>query len=283
MSRKLLLACLSIALLTFAMASAACGDDDDATATPTAAPTVAGTPTPNPDVADIVDVMTKLATTDGATITDAETDYYLGHVTDTFLQDFGTADSAACAADIANCVGDPLPNVTIDEEGVEVTGDSAILVMNSDNGSFGIKMAKEGGIWKANGVFVPDDDVSGKTVIDMSLVDFGFDYDMTDAAVTGGDFALHIKNDGQQAHEVVLVPLGEDTRPLEEILQDQAFSPNPVFVKLPFAPGSEADVAVPEALAPGRYAFVCFFPDTTDAEGTPHAFKGMTSEFNVTP
>jgi hypothetical protein len=34
-------------------------------------------------------------------------------------------------------------------------------------------------------------------------------------------------------------------------------------------------------LEPGRYALVCFFPDTDDPEMTPHAEKGMASEFTV--
>ena len=47
-------------------------------------------------------------------------------------------------------------------------------------------------------------------------------------------------------------------------------------------PGDEFNFVFAAPLAPGRYAFVCFFPDTTEGpEGTPHAFKGMATEFTV--
>jgi hypothetical protein len=46
------------------------------------------------------------------------------------------------------------------------------------------------------------------------------------------------------------------------------------------APGAKLTVALAEPLASGRYALVCFLPDTDEGEeGTPHAFKGMLAEF----
>jgi hypothetical protein len=34
-------------------------------------------------------------------------------------------------------------------------------------------------------------------------------------------------------------------------------------------------------LAPGKYALVCFFPDTSDPNFTAHIEKGMLAEFEV--
>jgi hypothetical protein len=45
--------------------------------------------------------------------------------------------------------------------------------------------------------------------------------------------------------------------------------------------GDSYNMVLLNDLAAGHYAFVCFFPDTDDPEMTPHAFKGMVSEFDV--
>ena len=39
---------------------------------------------------------------------------------------------------------------------------------------------------------------------------------------------------------------------MEELLMDESFEPEPIFVKLPYGPGDASDVALPEPLAPGR-------------------------------
>jgi hypothetical protein len=49
----------------------------------------------------------------------------------------------------------------------------------------------------------------------------------------------------------------------------------------PVAPGDEGWLAFTSRLDPGRYLMICFLPDTSDPAGTPHAAKGMLSEFNV--
>ena len=35
------------------------------------------------------------------------------------------------------------------------------------------------------------------------------------------------------------------------------------------------------SLAAGRYAMLCFLPDVNDAAETPHAMKGMITEFAI--
>ena len=96
-----------------------------------------------------------------------------------------------------------------------------------------------------------------------------------------GDFGFHLSNDGEQAHEAILVELPDDGRSIEELLEDETFEPEPIFAKVPYGPGDESDVALAEPLSAGRYGLVCFFPDTEDPEMTPHAFLGMTAEFTV--
>ena len=35
------------------------------------------------------------------------------------------------------------------------------------------------------------------------------------------------------------------------------------------------------SLAPGNYVLICFFPDTSNALGLPHALVGMVKEFTI--
>lgn len=283
MNRKLWLMAVSVALLAFAMAFAACGDDDDdddggdASGTPAAT-----TPAANDEeVQALIETIEKLANQQGAGISDADAEYYLAHVTDTFLQGFGTESKAACEADIEACVGEPLPNATVSEDDVEIDGDTARVVVQSDIGSFGLIATKEGDEWLADGQFVPNDEIpEGVEVIEFEMAEFAFPSDLSSDAISSGNFALHAKNIGQQTHEIILAPLPAEGT-IEELLADESFQPEPIFVKVPYEPGDESDIALPEPLEPGRYAFVCFLPDTEDAEGTPHAFKGMTREFTV--
>ena len=53
-------------------------------------------------------------------------------------------------------------------------------------------------------------------------------------------------------------------------------------VKVPVLPGAGAKMAVPE-LEAGRYALICFLPDTSvpGEEKPPHFALGMVSEFTV--
>lgn len=247
---------------------AACGDDDDAGGDEASRQ-------------ELIDIATTLATTDGSGATEEEIDYYFAHVTDAFLQEFGAESIEACRADAAECIGDPLTNVSVDPATVEVDGDAGALVVASSEGEFGINVRRENDVWKADGLFVPDDSIpEGAQVIELGLIEFAFDGDFESETVKSGDFAFHVANNGQQAHEVILVELPAEGA-LEDLIEDESFEPEPIFVKFPYGPGEDSDVALPEPLEAGRYAFLCFLPDTDDPDGTPHAFKGMATEFRV--
>jgi hypothetical protein len=275
---------LSIALLAFAMAFAACGDDDDddgdATGTATAAAT---TPAGGGDEAEEVAELTqRMARLDGATATVDDQEFFLAHVTEAFVLDIGTVESLeVCEADVPTCIGEALPNASVSSGDVEIDGNDSNAIIQTDIGPIGVRLTKDGDDWKLNGLFVPDDEIpSGVEVIEFEMAEFAFPSDLSSEAITSGNFALHAVNIGQQPHEIILAPLPAEGA-LEDILADENFQPEPVFVKLPYHPGDESDIALAEPLDPGRYAFVCFFPDTTDPEGTPHAFLGMAREFTV--
>lgn len=52
-----------------------------------------------------------------------------------------------------------------------------------------------------------------------------------------------------------------------------------IGVEGPVEPGNSLNLVFTQALEPGRYVILCFLPDITDPEGTPHFFKGMLAEF----
>lgn len=269
----------SIAAL--ALFGAACNDDDDngGDATATTAPTAV--PTQDPVAQELIDLVSTLAATNGSTATQEQIDFYLAHVTDAFVQEFGTESLEACRENAAECIGEPLTNPSIDPATVEIDGDSATVILAADEGSFGLNLIREGDVWKADGLFVPNDEIAeGTEVVDLELSEFAFAGDLESDAVKSGDFAFHVTNVGEQIHEAALVELPAEGA-LEDLLQDESFQPEPIFVKFPYGPGEESDVVLPAPLEPGRYALVCFLPDTDDPEGTPHAFKGMATEFTV--
>lgn len=275
MTKRIWMALLCLGLVVASAAFVACGDDDDDD----------GGGGSEEDRAELADVATTLANANGETATDAEIEFYMAHITDEFVQEFGTPDVAACEADPQTCIGEPLPNATVDPEKVEIDGDEAKAVIDSEIGAFGLEMIREDEVWKASGTYVPDDELADDIeVVDVDLIEFAFDGDLESDAVKSGDFAFHFNNAGDQDHEAVLVALPAEGT-IEELLQDESFQPEPIFVKAAYEPGEESDAALPAPLDPGRYGLVCFLPDTDEDappdEQTPHAFKGMTAEFTV--
>jgi hypothetical protein len=274
LTRKLLYGLMLAALVAFSALAIACGDDDD--------DDDGGDNGGNGgDVAErqeVADLALTLGATNPTEATQEEIDFWLAHVADSFVQEFGTESVEVCREDAVACIGEPLPNAAASPDDVSIDGDSADAILTSDVGRFGLAFSKEGEEWIAQDLYVPDDDIGDAEAVDLEMVDFGFNFDADD--LTSGDFALHAVNNGEQVHEIILVALPADGEILD-ILQDETFQPEPLFVKFPYEAGDESDVALPAPLDPGRYGFVCFLPDTDDPEGTPHAFLGMAADFTV--
>jgi hypothetical protein len=170
---------------------------------------------------------------------------------------------------------------------VEVDGDDATAEMIA--ASVGVlqgdrfALVNQEDAWKINGYegyAVSPDTPDGYTELDMVVQEFAFGVDIEQ--IEAGNVAFNTENVGQQDHEAVLARLDEGVV-LEEALMSEG-DPEGVelMARIVVTPGQTYNMVLVDPLEAGRYAFVCFFPDTDEGpEGTPHAFKGMVQEFTV--
>lgn len=101
-----------------------------------------------------------------------------------------------------------------------------------------------------------------------------------------GNVGFTLNNDGNQPHEIILLKVAPDPT-LEELVdvavdsdpEDLPFEIEEIFGSTFAPPASVSAMAFVDALPAGRYAMMCFIPD--DADGVPHAAKGMAAEFTV--
>lgn len=114
----------------------------------------------------------------------------------------------------------------------------------------------------------------------------------TDAFKAGGAFAMTLKNEGKELHELHVAKLADgEKRPVEELLADPSVEPASTSVGHAFAcPGTTADPTGVDLRSPGRYLVLCFIPtgaradtDPKDFEmlGEPHAMRGMVVEIDI--
>jgi hypothetical protein len=140
----------------------------------------------------------------------------------------------------------------------------------------------QSGAWKINASTQAKVDIPGGTdAIDVDLDEFSFEFDASD--IKDGNIAFKADNVGDQPHELVLVKVPANFS-LSQLLDDASGAPPADVEILGYTmadPGEEANLVFTEDLAAGRYLMVCFLPDTQDPQQTPHAAKGMLSEFNI--
>jgi hypothetical protein len=180
-------------------------------------------------------------------------------------------------------IGEPIEPSEFEDTSVD--GDTGETTVTWINGNAYEKLKflfiNEAGEWKIDGqedlvVDIPDD----ATTIDVTLNDFSFTYD-TAAAAEGGLLAFAAENEGEQPHEVALARIPADAD-INELLESEEEPAGVEFLGGAAAePGDSVNLVFAEPLTPGRYLVACFLPDTSDPEGTPHAYLGMVSEFTV--
>jgi hypothetical protein len=148
-----------------------------------------------------------------------------------------------------------------------VTRERQFLVI-ADDGTYQLDVSPE------LPVAIPD----GATVIDGELVDYAFELSQTSAPA--GDIAFTVTNTGQYPHEIAVLQLPDGVT-IEALFEDESLFEQVQFFGFTFAePGQAANPLVLRDMQPGIYTLVCF---VDVPEGMPHAMRGMTLEFDVTP
>jgi hypothetical protein len=109
-----------------------------------------------------------------------------------------------------------------------------------------------------------------------------FRYVADTAAFKSGDpVAVTARNTGVQPHEIVMFKLDDDVDLASALRSDEPPSGVEFIAFTSAAPGQEANFVTQGDLDAGRYAMVCFLPDTADSAGASHFEKGMVLEFRV--
>ncbi len=147
--------------------------------------------------------------------------------------------------------------------------------------SLRFSLIDDGGTWKIDGQETLEVEApAGATVVNVDLNEFAFGLDASQIT-SASPIVLQGSNVGTQLHHMVFAKIPEDAV-IEEILaSDDPAGVENIGGGEPFPPGESQTLVIAEPLEPGRYALVCFLPDTTDPEETPHAFQGMVADITV--
>jgi hypothetical protein len=220
-----------------------------------------------------------------AAITAGEWELFLGHFTDNgVIEAFGFP-----REQVLQALTEGGPQITPFPEPVDiqVSGDSAVVEIEAapenavETGSL-YSFVNDGGDWKIEAKEYVAPELGDTTAVPVDLVEFAFEFSPTE--ITTGDIAFELANPGQQPHELALAQVPADADLLELLQQDEPEGVVFVGSLLPVLPGRSATMAFREPLAAGRYAMLCFLPNTDPAlgePGTPHVALGMVNEFTV--
>jgi hypothetical protein len=111
--------------------------------------------------------------------------------------------------------------------------------------------------------------------VDVVASDYAFEMPDT---LEAGRTSFVLTNEGNEAHFLLIAKLAEGAT-LEEAMQNEDDSMVEGFWETGIAAGGgEDDEVITFDLEPGNYGALCFVPG---ADGTPHAFMGMQKEFTV--
>jgi hypothetical protein len=206
---------------------------------------------------------------------------FLGSFTDNALDVmFGSTREELAADYEAEGMGDPA--LTVGEFGnTEVDGESATTETDFFYASMGspteFALVREGDAWLIDNRTPVTGDAGDATVVDLATTEYAFNFEQEE--ITSGDIAFNITNPGAEEHEVFISQVPPDFD-LEAALMSEEEPEGVVDIGavVGLTPGTEATGIFQEPLAPGNYVMLCFVPS---ADGTPHAFQGMTAEFTV--
>lgn len=121
-------------------------------------------------------------------------------------------------------------------------------------------------------------DASTPTPVEVDATDYAF---VMPDEIEGGVVSMRFRNMGKEVHEFAFVRIGEG-HTVDDVLAALAKSGDDLPWMTDMAgppmltPGAE--ITITRQLEPGRYAFLCYFPNS---KGRPHVQLGMTREFAV--
>ena len=100
--------------------------------------------------------------------------------------------------------------------------------------------------------------------------------------VEAGEQVIEFTNEGTQGHEITLVEFAPGKGPgdLQAFFENPTGPPPATFLGGPVAGPTPVSWRTPDLKAGGSYVFMCLIPD--DADGVPHAAKGMLLPVTVT-
>lgn len=133
--------------------------------------------------------------------------------------------------------------------------------------------------------------------VEVAGVEYEFN-GVPDTVSAGDPTVFRFENEGEELHELVLFRINDDVdQSIEELLQlpQEEAEQKAEFVTHGFALPGNTDLVVASDLEPGRYGMVCFLPVGATPEafqemmetgeepegGPPHFTRGMHAEFTV--
>lgn len=277
---------MGIAIFGASLGGIACSSDDDDDASPTATAAVTDATTR--------EVQEAIRATAAAWNAKDVARFAAGWTTEGLLGSFGEAGATAdeVIAAMPEFIGsEELANFDFLETTIE--GESATVDVQYtvgvalDRSIF--TMVRQGGTWLISeedndvAIKIPDD----ATTIDIGLTEFTFNVSTDEIANAESTIVMVSTNTGLQDHEIGLIRVDEGVDVLTTL---QTFVPQGpedpeglTFLGGDYVSvGESSTIAFHEPLEPGRYALICMLPDTNEGEdGTPHALKGMLTEFTV--
>ncbi len=140
-----------------------------------------------------------------------------------------------------------------------------------------IYVVEEGGYVKFDEeVYLPEAPPGLLATVDVRLVDFAFA--LSQDRMTNAQYvALHGKNEGRYAHEILVVRLPAGAT-AEQALTGEIPEEQIAFVgQAPLAPGQTDDLVLVN-LEPGFYTLLCL---TDEPDGVPHAARGMVAQLTI--
>jgi hypothetical protein len=115
--------------------------------------------------------------------------------------------------------------------------------------------------------------------VEVQAVEYGF---VLPETLPAGETTFTLKNNGEEPHQLILVPLVDDAPPVADLIKLSQKESAKYFSGKPSEahakPGEEAK-PLEVNLEAGRYGYVCFV--RTKESKKPHAFLGMYGELTV--